>query len=461
MYRNSTRSNSRFLNFQNIILFLIFFLSCTISIAQPGKDGAFIVTGSNTVLNRYVRVTGNVIPGATTVTVDDITQLYRDGITVPTGFSISTGSYANNLLQRGDLVMLYQSQGATITTTNGMSYGTVTNKNGAGSYEFAYVESVSGNTITLQCGAKLSYSVTRNVQLVRVPQYTTLTVNSSASIVPIPWGDAVFGGLIGDAIRRRGGFVSIMANSIVNNGSINSNQAGFRGGIIDNNTSTSDDTYYTDFVSTSSSISSEKGESIAGFSSDYDGLGGRYGRGAPANGGGGGNAHNTGGGGGANGGLVTNWRRGAGVMNSFGSCGSPGAWSLDPDYIENGNALTNSSGGGRGGYSFTFSNLDACTVGPSYPAGFISAGNPSANVLTAWTNDRRDAVGGLGGRPVQIANSQNEIFFGGGGGAGDGNNNANSNGGNGGGAVVLFVSNNITGSGTIQANGQAAPNTAG
>lgn len=417
--------------------------------AQPGKDGALSVTAANTVLNRYARVTSDVLAGSNTVTVDNIANLNRDGVGyLPAGFVVNASGFATNALAAGDLILLYQAQGAIINSTNSLSYGSVTDYNGAGRYELFYVRSVAGNTITLDCDAQFSYFNLRYVQVIRVPQYTTLTVNAAASVVAIPWGAPAFGGADPSAAtRRRGGFLAVHADNLVNNGTVQANGAGFRGGTIDNNTSAAGATVYADFVSASSSISAEKGESIAGYRDDYDtNYGGRYGRGAPANGGGGGNAHNAGGGGGANGGTLANWFRGAGIMNSFGTCGTPGAWTLDPDYVANGNALTNSSGGGRGGYSFGSSNQNACTVPPG---------------SASWGGDNRDAVGGLGGRPIVSSNNANQIFFGGGGGAGDGNNNANADGGDGGGIVFLFVTNTITGTGAIQALGENGLNTVG
>jgi len=443
--------------FYRIILFF-FVLFGPLMMAQAGKDGALTVTTSNTVVNRYTRIQANIASGSTTVIVNNINELNRDGIGyLPTGYTTSSTGFASNVLEKGDLILLYQAQGAIIDQSNSINYGAVTNYNGAGSYEFAYVESVAGNIITLNCATTKAYTTTGYSQVIRVPQFTTLTVNSGASVVAMPWGSASFGGTSSsDATRRRGGFVALFANLVVNNGTIHANASGFRGGQIENDTSDHGDNFYTDFVTTSSNLSSEKGESIAGFGNDYDVIGGRFGRGAAANGGGGGNAHNAAGGGGANGGVLDGWFRGAGVMNDFGSCASPGAWTLDPNYIANGNSLTNSSGGGHGGYSFAFANNNACLVGPSYPANFISAGLPAANVLIAWTGDRRDAVGGLGGRPLITSNTNNQIFFGGGGGAGDMNNNASQDGGKGGGVVLLVVKEDITGSGAIQANGASA-----
>ncbi len=458
------KSISTYINSNKKFFLVLFLFVGFIGYSQSGKDGALTVSTSNTVLNRYSRVLVDVAVGATTVTVSDINDLNRDGIGyLPAGLTTSATGFATNAVSKGDLIMIYQAQGAIINATNTMNYGSVTDYNGAGSYELAYVESVSGNTITLNCSIKLSYFAARYVQVIRIPQYTTLTVNSGATVVAVPWGAPSFGGVDPSSLaRRRGGFIGVLANNVVNNGSINANDAGFRGGTIENTTSAQGDIFYTDFRTNNLALSAEKGESIAGYRDDYDNLyNGRYGRGSAANGGGGGNAHNAGGGGGANGGNLANWFRGAGVMNDFGgTCGTPGAWALDPNYIANGNALTNSSGGGSGGYSFAGADLNACSVGPSYPAGFISAGVPAANVLrTGWGGDNRDAVGGLGGRPIVSSGLQSQIFFGGGGGAGDGNNNANADGGDGGGVVFLVVANAISGTGTIQSNGQNGFNT--
>lgn len=429
--------------------------------AQAGKDGSPTITTTNTVLNRYTRAVADVAIGSNTITVADINELNRDGVTYLSGFDTPANAYSNNALSAGDLLMLYQAQGVSINTSNDITYGEVTSFNGAGTYEFVFVESVSGNTITLGCRTRNAYFQVRYAQVIRVPQYNTLTVNAGASVVAVPWGSSNFGGADPSAlVRRKGGIITIHTANIINNGNINANSAGFRGGTRENATLPSADSFYPDFVTTFANRSAEKGESVAGYRTDYDVLGGRYGRGAAANGGGGGNTHNAGGGGGANGGAPANWFRGAGVMNDFGTCGSPGAWALDPEYLANANALTISSGGGKGGYTFGANNVDACIAGPSYPANFITSGNPATDVnSTTWGGNQRKALGGMGGRPLVSSNFQNQIFFGGGGGAGDGNNNESNDGGDGGGIVFLLVNSAITGTGSIQANGENGSNT--
>ncbi|WP_299112218.1 PA14 domain-containing protein, partial [uncultured Winogradskyella sp.] len=404
--------STRFFNL-HMLLGLTFIFFSIKSFGQPGKDGNLVVTTANTVLNSYSGVVTDINAGDDTIAVFNVASDF--------------GS-----LVAGDLIMIYQAQGASINTTNTISYGEIISYNSAGLYEFAYVTSVSGNMINLGCGVTHSYTVAGRTQVVKIPQYNNLTINAGGSVTASPWEDYAGG--------RRGGLVIIDAVNVTVEGAIDASGLGFRGGLRENSTSGASTTIYNDFVTVSANLSAEKGESIAGYGNEYDGLGGRYGRGAPANGGGGGNAHNSGGGGGANGNNGVVWLNGNGNMCS--TCTGAGAWTLDPDYITNGNALTESSGGGRGGYSYSSSNQDALTVPPSD---------------NAWAGDRRDNVGGLGGRSL-VANEANRIFFGGGGGAGDSNNSANQNAANGAG-IILIRSNQINGTGNIIANGQDGSNT--
>ncbi|AKJ02477.1 putative repeat protein (TIGR01451 family) [Archangium gephyra] len=378
-----------------------------------GDDGELTVTTANTVLNQYAAVATDVSAGATSLELVNAADL---------------GSTRFGPLAAGDLVLIVQMQGAAIDTSDTASYGTVTDPRGAGQYEFAYVGSVSGNTLRLACaGLRNSYSAAGHTQVVRVPQLTRLTVADAASITAMPWNGA------------RGGMVVLhVQDTTTLIGDISASGQGFRGGALDPDSSDAA-TLVSIFTSSSSTAGGEKGESIAGNAATYSTLGGRFGRGAPANGGGGGNGHNAGGGGGANGFNGKAWS-GQGVM-SAGVTGAA-AWALDPAYIANGNARTDSSGGGRGGYTYSSSNQDALTVAPG-------------NAL--WGGNNRQPVGGYGGRPLTQKPSE-RLFLGGGGGAGDGNNNASAPGANGGGLVFL-ISNTVTGTGHIRANGAVAGST--
>ncbi len=395
----------------------LFFITCFLLLffngllAQPGRNGALTVSSPSTVVNKYWPVSADIAAGAATV-------------------SLAMGSNTVSNLCPGDLIMVYQAQGASMNTVNLSGYGAVSAYNSAGLYEFNYVQSVSGNVISTQLSFTNSYVAAGRVQVIKVPQYTTLTINSGARVVAKEWKDTT----IGSGTYRFGGLVVVHALNIINNGTITARGAGFRGGVQPTNSLANQG--ITSYVASSISDGGEKGEGISGFKVDYDVNGGRYARGAPANGGGGGNAHNSGGGGGANGDNGNTWD-GTGVMivDAFNPLT---AWALDPDYIANGNTLTNSSGGGRGGYSWGFVNSNATVSGPG---NFV------------WGGDSRSNVGGLGGRPLTNINAETRIYFGGGGGAGNANNNASKAGGDGGGIVYLVATGGITGSGLIQSVG--------
>lgn len=374
----------------------------------PGKDGALTVGVANTIVNSYTTLSAGAAAGATTLSVASAA-----GITV------------------GDVLLVYQAQGATISNANASTYGAVTALGNAGRYEYVSVAAVSGTTITLGSACDttpLRFSYSSGAQVVRVPQYSTLTVNAGASIVPQAWNGSI-GGVV----------AAIVDGTATVNGSIHANAAGFRGGAFDNDT-TDAGTDVPAYVATVATSGAEKGESIAGSQATYDGLGGRYNRGAPANGGGGGNAHNAGGGGGANGGSAVGWN-GQGVP-SLTTAAWANAWNIDGTLT----AATNSPGGGRGGYTYGANDENALTRAPG---------------ATQWGGNNRRERGGLGGRP--LANNPSivgdtRLFFGGGGGAGDGNNSAAAAGGRGGG-LVFVIANSVAGSGNLQSNGETAPNT--
>ncbi len=379
-----------------------------------GQEGNFTVTGATTQLNQYSGLAASASAGATQLTVNSVAELN------------STTAQGNwGPLAKDDLLMVIQMRGASITSTDTSAYGTLGALGGAGNYELVTVVSIAGNAITINggdCGGlKFAYDVTNGrAQVIRVPQVRDLTINSGASIAPLPW-DGTRGGVVALSV---GGTVTI-------NGSINASTAGFRGGT--NNLST---VLNQNSFRGAAAVGAEKGESIAGDGARYDAaFGGRFGKGAPANGGGGGNGFGGPGGGGANGSSGAAYT-GAGVMDTTVTGNS--AWSLDPDSI--GGVPATSSGGGRGGYTRSSANLDALTVGP----------NPTGP--TSWGEDNRRANGGRGGHPV-ANDPANRLFLGGGGGAGEGNDDGGGgNGGRGGGLVVL-VANAVAGSGAINANG--------
>lgn len=378
--------------------------------ANPGKDGSKTIASASVILNEFTALTSSAAVGATTISV--------------ASSSLNANGRFSSSLSAGDLILIIQMQGASITTTDISTYGNVSSYNSCGNYEYAKVASVPNSTsIKLANGLLKSYTSSGKVQVVRVPRYTDLTINSGASITTDAWDGTV------------GGIVAVeVVNNVLLNGSINVSGKGFRGGNIEQNS------YLPGNVTTRRSIDAsngaEKGEGIAGPASGLNN--GPYGRGAPANGGGGGNAHNAAGGGGSNSGNTTGYT-GTGIPD-ISDANWITAWNLESA----GFAYTTSPGGGRGGYTYSQNTADPLTKGPGH---------------TDWGGDNRNEVGGFGGRPLNY--STGRIFMGGGGGAGDSNNNTAQPAGNGGGIVFLLVKGNIQGSGTIYANGQTPARTQG
>ncbi|MCA3014134.1 MAG: hypothetical protein INH41_17265, partial [Myxococcaceae bacterium] len=149
---------------------------------QPlaGQDGAFTVNGVVR-LNEYTALATNTLVGATSLTVADVSQL---------------DSVAFGPLGAGDLLLVYQAQGAGIDVVDTPSWGGVTAFNSAGLHEFVEVASVSGNTITLSSGCaglRNPYTVVGRAQVVRVPQFSTLTVSATGTVTALPW-DGTRGG---------------------------------------------------------------------------------------------------------------------------------------------------------------------------------------------------------------------------------------------------------------------------
>lgn len=393
-----------------------------------GKDGNANYATGTFAPNRYSALASTATAGSLSITVSDISQLAGTY-----NYTNSTNPYQTSPLSKGDLVLIIQMQGANISTSNDHTYGAVTSYNGTGQYEFRTVYAVSGNTILLCENLTYTYQQSGRArsQVVRIPRLQQLQVATDAVITGLPWNGTV------------GGIVALETQNAVSiQGKISATALGFRGGTDDKAASSNSGDAVNDiYVTTATNTAGGKGESIAGNQADYlSALNGANGRGAPANGGGGGNGHNSGGGGGSNAGpsgYMLSWN-GTGIKDRSGTNWSD-AWNLEKVAF----AIDSSSGGGRGGYTYSSSNQDALLLGPGQ---------------AAWGGNKRQSVGGFGGRPLDYAGNS-RLFMGGGGGAGDGNNSASGNGGNGGGIVFLLAAGNITGSGTIEANGQNGFNT--
>ncbi|MFC3681732.1 hypothetical protein ACFOMG_16650, partial [Bacterioplanoides pacificum] len=313
--------------------YLRYFVSICCLIVFAGAPAVALAADISGVINRYVKGIGEVSAGDQQITLE--------------GATMKPSAYT---FQAGDTVLLLQSQGATIDASNTDKYG-----NGAGSgndpdtvetsphgseqyaggvisqiagrFEYATVQAVSGNTITLQQALKNSFSDTNeaNWQLVLVPDYGTEGATLTADIAAYPWNGDV-GGIV--AFSATGGDINF------NGHHIDAAAKGFRGGVESDYSETTDS--IASVASNGQYYEGGKGEGIAGTpryvfdgsSRDYgvnksaigeDRLGiriealrgvienpvstlagGDYGRGAPGNAGGGAGPHNSGGGGGSN-----------------------------------------------------------------------------------------------------------------------------------------------------------------
>jgi PKD repeat protein len=370
---------------------------------QVGKDGTRTISSANTVVNAYTSLQSNAASGSNSIQV------------VNNSLNLSFPAPLNS----GDLIFIYQAQGADISTPDDPTYGGITSYNNSGNYEMAEVSSVSGaNTINLSCPLQNNYTASGNVVVARVPRYSTLTINGGGSITCPAWNGTTGGICV----------LEVSGATIINSGgSIDVSGKGFRGGALVNNNSAYG---VLNYRWSGPDYGAEKGESIAGDVTDYDLIGGRTCKGAPANGGGGGNGHNGGGGGGANAGNISNYT-GFGIPD-ISNAAWIAAWNLESA----GFATTTSSGGGKGGYTFSSTNQNALVTGPFNPA---------------WGGDQRRESGGRGGRPLDYTTGK--IFIGGGGGAGEQNNSKGGAGGIGGGIIYFFSYGGIAGSGQINANG--------
>lgn len=405
-------------------MFIIFFSIASISYAQLGKDGNGNVNTTNHIVNEYTALTADAATGNSSISVS------ASGLNTNNRFSGNLGP--------GDLIMIIQMQGATIlgqadtahplfSDPDDATWGSITNYNNCGNHELCQVAAIpNSSTITIDCGLKNNYSASGKVQIVRIPRYNTLTIMAAGVLTCQLWNGTT-GGILA---------VEVYGSTTLNTGGkINASGKGFRGAGLYTPAAPRSQTLY--YSSNTLTVSANKGEGIAGFDNDYNAYGGKYCRGAAANAGGGGNVWNCGGGGGANAGSISTWTGQGNPDTSI--SGWSTAWNLESP----GFATTTSSGGGRGGYSFSGSNKNA-TIDP-----------PNSLV---WGGYARVPIGGLGGRPLDY--STGRIFMGGGGGGGEQDNNEGGAGGAGGGIIYFASYGTISGSGndTITAGGSHGGN---
>ena len=296
----------------------------------------------------------------------------------------------------GDYVLLIQMKGATITTGNIQAFGTITNLNNAGNFEFATILSKVGNTLTFESNLCKSYTVNGLVQLVKVAVYNNATI--TGTVTSQPWNGTT------------GGIVAIKATgSITFNAGINVSGAGFVGGANTTGFFSCSDPNWAN----SSNSSGKKGEGIAAAPVGQEGN-----RAPLANGGGGSNTGNPGAGGGGNGGAG-----GRGGNEWYGSC------QLNSSF-------------GVGGYGLNYSNYKAFLGG-------AGGGGYRDNGLTA-------TVGSNGGGMVflisPLINGNNNIINASGANV-IGNTDSEGAGGCGAGGFVYLISNTVSSPLTIDVKG--------
>lgn len=415
----------------------------TLLFSQRAKDGNNTVTAANSVVNTYTNVTANATAGATSVTVAN---------------NALTGGVFGGSLAQGDLVMIIQMQGASLAINSdpsngnwganyhytipvsypsgnyfeyGNTFGAVSNYNNAGNFEVREVLSITGSTtITFTCGLEQSYTAAGHVQVVRIPRFADLTVNTGASIVASAWNGTT-GGVVAAEVN---GNLTLNANSF-----IDASALGFRGGVAQGTSITGSSSVHTNGGGNGNAYMGSdqvqnggaKGEGIGGFTTEYGTYYSTYGTGAMANGGGGGGVQNAGGGGGGNVGVGTHTGRGIPTP------GYAAFWNLEFA----GYSASVSPGGGRGGYALSQNDQNEAVVGPNQ---------------AGWGGDTRKENGGYGGQT--LTSSPTRMFMGGGGGAGGQDSGQGGSGGRGGGIVFLTVYGNISGTGTIRSNGQNGTN---
>ena len=317
-------------------------------------------------------------------------------------------------LAYGNTVLLIQMKGATISTTNNSTFGTVTSLNDAGNYEIATICSISNDSAYFFNTILNTYDVNFKVQLVKFGEY--YSANVTDTVKAQAWNNST----------GKGGVLALkVEEDLTLNAPLFADSTGYSGGnaSISNSTCGSFTTgyfYNANFATPQSGAF--KGEGVADVVAANSG-----GRGAPANGGGGGNNHNNGGGGGAN--LMAGGDGGGNYTTVSGGCTN--------DYHGvGGRALSSAAGtkifvGGGGGAGHFNNNPTTHGGGDGGGIIIVIAKNIIGNGYKITANGR-----------------------GGGSGSSDG-----ASGGGAGGSIIMNVTNSYSGALIIEAKGGNGGNT--
>ncbi len=301
----------------------------------------------------------------------------------------------------GDTVLLIQMKGAVIDSSNTTNFGTVINYKNAGNYEYNYVKQKTGNVIGLKNLITRQYDIpTGKVQLIRIPYYLNLNINSKLTC--LPW-DGSKGGVLAFNVK----------NVLTMNADIDVTGKGFSGGRTKNTNSLSVNCFTNgNYYPSGSIMAAAKGESIYDLGDDK-----KLGKAPMATGAGGGSDHNSGGGGGANGGAGGNGGyevRGCGAdFDNGGRGGRPGIYNNFNNKIflgggggsghaNNSNGI-NMNGGNGGGIILIKSNS---VNSNSYK---ILARGAAGELCDSVLHDCNDGNGGAGGGGVVLID--NTTYF--------------------------------------------------
>ena len=337
----------------------------------------------------------------------------------------------SNGIAAGDEVLLIHMQGAA---------GDFADK---GNYEFLEVQSVSASTITFTTSTTKSYDGTtasnQKVVVQRVPNYTSVTLDSTDSLTASAWDGLVTtptgtaGYLTGIVVFRATGTVDVGAGT-----SIDVDGLGYQGGAggIGN---------VNDGVTADGGDNGESYDGKVGSGGDDTTTGGT------------GESAGTSGGGSSSG-----W---AGALTTGLRGGGGGGGNTDISGLNDG-----AGGGAGGGYG------GGGTAGDGAPGG--AGGDGGSAALTAGVNNPTPALAGIGDNTGQGGISQcptcggtgaggggggghygaadlGTIFLGSGGGGGGAHDNgplAGQAGGDGGG-IIIIIANSVSNSGTVSSNG--------
>ncbi|MFP2904508.1 adventurous gliding motility protein AgmC [Pyxidicoccus sp. 3LFB2] len=265
----------------------------TAFVAVAGPDSFFVGNGRSgaptfttaapveKVINNYAQVTAPLAPGDKQITI---------------GTATGPANEATATFTAGALVMVLQTTGLVPATAEGDEAPIDLTENPVGRWELARLAGQAGSTLTLVQPLKHSYAA--NVtQVIVVPEYTNLTINTGVTVKALPWDGS------------KGGVVAFLVfGGLTNNGTISAKAAGFRGGVYARSSKNGSNEYMNcDAISRPTGAPSEvwaaKGEGLNSALYNPNPAQSALGVGTLATGGGGGVCNHGGGGGGGNAGV--------------------------------------------------------------------------------------------------------------------------------------------------------------